>query len=70
MVRWLLTRCCCGIGHRAHIMQKLQGQELDSIFVCTGGGGMLAGIASYIKAVRPEVKVIGVEAADAAGIYI
>jgi threonine dehydratase len=29
-----------------------------------GGGGLLAGIAAYIKAVRPEIKVIGVEAKD------
>eukprot|EP00978_Attheya_sp_CCMP212_P004856 scaffold10672_cov49-Attheya_sp.AAC.1 len=40
---------------------------LDAIFVCCGGGGMLAGIAAYVKRVRPNVKVIGVEAADAAG---
>jgi threonine dehydratase len=30
-----------------------------------GGGGLLAGVAAYIKAVRPEIKVIGVEAKDA-----
>jgi len=47
--------------------QCLQGRDLDYIFVCVGGGGMLAGIAAYIKAVNPEVKVIGVEADDAAG---
>mmetsp|Transcript_12153 Transcript_12153/g.17828 ORF Transcript_12153/g.17828 Transcript_12153/m.17828 type:complete len:133 (+) Transcript_12153:105-503(+) len=39
----------------------------EAIFVCCGGGGMLAGIAAYVKMVRPNVKVIGVEAADAAG---
>jgi threonine dehydratase len=32
-----------------------------------GGGGLVAGIAAYVKAVRPEVLVIGVEAEDAAG---
>jgi threonine dehydratase len=31
--------------------------KLDAIFVCCGGGGMLAGIAAYVKRVQPEVKV-------------
>jgi len=38
---------------------------IDAIFCCVGGGGLLAGIAAYVKAVRPEIKVIGVEAKDA-----
>src|SRR5690606_20800882 len=29
-----------------------------------GGGGLIAGVAAYIKAVRPEIKVIGVQTAD------
>jgi hypothetical protein len=37
------------------------------VFVCVGGGGMVAGVAAYIKALRPEVLVFGVEADDAAG---
>lgn len=48
-------------------LQALQAKDIDSIFVCCGGGGMLAGVAAYVKALRPEVKVIGVEAYDAAG---
>jgi len=39
-------------------------EPIDAIFCCVGGGGLLAGIAAYIKAVRPEIKVIGVEAKD------
>lgn len=39
-------------------------QTIEAIFCCVGGGGLLAGIAAYIKAVRPEIKVIGVEAKD------
>lgn len=39
---------------------------IDAIFVPVGGGGLLAGIAAYVKYVRPEVKVIGVEPEDAA----
>ena len=39
--------------------------ELTAIFVPVGGGGLIAGIASYVKAVRPGVKVIGVEPFEA-----
>ncbi len=39
---------------------------LDAVFVPVGGGGLLAGVAAYIKYVRPEIKVIGVEPEDAA----
>ena len=38
---------------------------IEAIFVPVGGGGLIAGIAAYVKYVRPEVKVIGVEPADA-----
>ena len=40
-------------------------KPIEAIFCCVGGGGLLAGIAAYVKAVRPEIKVIGVEAKDA-----
>ena len=40
-------------------------QPIEAIFCCVGGGGLLAGVAAYIKALRPEIKVIGVEAKDA-----
>jgi len=49
------------------ILKSCVSRPLDVIFVCCGGGGMLAGIAAYVKRVRPSVKVIGVEAVDAAG---
>ena len=38
---------------------------LDAIFVAIGGGGLIAGIAAYVKRLRPEVKIIGVEPQDA-----
>jgi len=38
---------------------------IHAIFCCVGGGGLLAGVAAYIKAMRPEIRVIGVEAKDA-----
>jgi threonine dehydratase len=40
-------------------------QPLHAVFVPVGGGGLIAGIASYIKRLRPSVKVIGVEPVDA-----
>jgi len=37
---------------------------IDAVFVAIGGGGLIAGVASYIKALRPEIKVIGVQTTD------
>ena len=39
---------------------------IEAIFVPVGGGGLLAGIAAYVKYVRPDIKLIGVEPEDAA----
>ncbi len=47
------------------ILQQRPG-ALDAIFVPIGGGGLVSGIASYTKRLRPEIQVIGVEPADAA----
>jgi threonine dehydratase len=43
------------------ILRQHPGQ-LDAIFVPVGGGGLIAGIAAYVKYLRPEIKVIGVRA--------
>jgi threonine dehydratase len=40
-------------------------EPIDAIFAGIGGGGLIAGIAAYVKRLRPEVKVIGVEPRDA-----
>ncbi|MFV8836386.1 threonine ammonia-lyase, biosynthetic [Aquisalimonas sp. APHAB1-3] len=40
-------------------------QKLHAIFVPVGGGGLAAGVATYVKQLRPDVKVIGVEPEDA-----
>jgi threonine dehydratase len=37
------------------ILKQLNGKDLDAIFVCCGGGGLLAGIGAYVKAVRQVV---------------
>jgi len=38
---------------------------IDAVFCCVGGGGLIAGVAAYIKRIRPQTKIIGVEATDA-----
>jgi len=45
------------------ILRQHQG-PIDAVFVAIGGGGLISGIAAYIKAVRPEIKVIGVQTTD------
>ena len=41
-------------------------RPLDYVFVCCGGGGLLAGMAAYLRYVWPQTKIIGVEPEDAA----
>jgi len=41
-------------------------QPLDYVFVCCGGGGLLAGMATYLRYVWPNTRIIGVEPEDAA----
>lgn len=46
------------------LLRQLSTPDLDSlhaIFVAIGGGGLAAGIAAYVKALRPSVKIYGVE---------
>ncbi|GAD20676.1 threonine ammonia-lyase, biosynthetic [Acidovorax sp. MR-S7] len=45
-------------------LQALGSNRLDAVFVAIGGGGLISGVANYIKAVRPEIKVIGVQMND------
>jgi threonine dehydratase len=45
------------------ILRQHQG-PLDAVFVAIGGGGLISGVANYIKAVRPEIKVVGVQMSD------
>ncbi|GAC1654239.1 MAG: threonine ammonia-lyase [Candidatus Dormibacteraceae bacterium] len=42
--------------------------ELDTVLVPVGGGGLISGIAAYLKQRRPEVRIVGVEPAGAAGL--
>jgi threonine dehydratase len=46
------------------ILRQCQ-QPIHAIFVAIGGGGLISGIAAYVKRLRPEIKIIGVEPVDA-----
>jgi threonine dehydratase len=47
------------------ILRQASLQNLEAIFCCVGGGGLIAGIGVYVKRIAPHVKIIGVEADDA-----
>lgn len=55
-----------GQGTVAMELLKQHTQSAHAVFIPAGGGGLVAGMAAYIKYVRPEIKVIGVEPEDAA----
>jgi threonine dehydratase len=42
---------------------------IEAIFIAVGGGGLIAGVAVYVKFLRPEIKIIGVEPDDAASMH-
>jgi len=50
------------------ILRQHQG-PIHAVFVAIGGGGLISGIAAYIKHLRPEIRVIGVEPVDADAMY-
>lgn len=57
-------------GQATVAMELLQQRpEMDTIVVPAGGGGLLAGTALAIKSMRPNIKVIGVQASNAPAIY-
>lgn len=43
-----------------------QNPEVDTVFIPVGGGGLLAGVAVYLKQMRPDIRVVGVEAEGSA----
>ena len=47
------------------ILRQVPG-DLDAIFIAVGGGGLCAGVAAYVKNLRPDIKIIAVESDDAA----
>jgi threonine dehydratase len=48
------------VGHE--LLQQCP--ELDAVFVPVGGGGLIAGIAAFIKALRPQTRIVGVQPED------
>jgi threonine dehydratase len=53
-----------GQGTIAMEILRQASEPIDAIFVAIGGGGLISGIAAYVKRLRPEVKVIGVQPED------
>ena len=43
---------------------------IDAIFVPVGGGGLISGIAAYVKKINPRIRIIGVEPVDAAAMHL
>lgn len=55
-----------GQGTIAMEILRQHTEPIHAIFIPVGGGGLIAGMAAYIKYLRPEIKIIGVEAEDSA----
>jgi threonine dehydratase len=55
-----------GQGTIAMEILRQHPENIDAIFIPVGGGGLIAGISLFIKYLRPEIKIIGVEPEDAA----
>ena len=43
--------------------------DIDAVFIAVGGGGLIGGVAAYIKYLSPRTKIIGVEPEDAAAMH-
>ncbi len=53
-----------GQGTVADEILRQSAGKLDAVFLPVGGGGLIAGVAAYIKALRPDIRVFGVEPED------
>jgi len=58
-----------GQGTIGFELLKQHVDRIHAIFVPVGGGGLISGIAAYVKQIRPEIKMIGVESEDADAMY-
>lgn len=58
-----------GQGTVADELLRQNPGRLDAVFIPVGGGGLISGMAAYIKTLRPEIRIIGVEPADSDGMY-
>jgi threonine dehydratase len=60
------------IAGQGTVAQEILAQgrnEIDAIFVPIGGGGLIAGVAGYVKAVNPSIRIVGVEPYEADAMY-
>ena len=53
-----------GQGTIAMEILRQHSDPIEAIFVPVGGGGLIAGVAAYVKQLRPDIKVIGVQSVD------
>ncbi|GFE89163.1 L-threonine dehydratase [Steroidobacter agaridevorans] len=51
------------------LLRQCAGEQIDAIFIAVGGGGLIAGVAAYVKYLFPKIKIIGVEPDDADAMY-
>jgi len=58
-----------GQGTVADEIMRQSAGKIDAVFVPVGGGGLIAGMASYLKALAPQIKIIGVEPNDSDAMY-
>jgi threonine dehydratase len=58
-----------GQGTIAMEILRQHTQAIHAIFVPIGGGGLISGVAAYVKNLRPEIKVIGVQPVDSDAMY-
>jgi threonine dehydratase len=58
-----------GQGTIADEMMRQTPNDMDAVFVPIGGGGLIAGMAIYLKHYSPETKIIGVEPVDSAAMH-
>jgi len=50
-------------------LQRQHPDDIEAVFIPVGGGGLIAGVAAYLKHLRPEIRIIGVEPDDAPSLH-
>ena len=59
-----------GNGTIAYEIIRQTSGDIDAVFVPIGGGGLIAGIASFMKNIYPKIKIIGVQPKDSNAMYL